>query len=362
MSDHPTTSSGLKIRLGTRRSRLAVTQSQWVADLLVQHGHEVELVEVVTEGDVSKAPLATMGGAGVFAAAIRHALTEQRVDLAVHSLKDLPVAPEPGLVVAAVPRRADARDALVARDGLTLGELPPGSVIGTGSPRRAAQLMALGLGLTIKAVRGNVETRLGYVRDGELDGVILARAGLDRLGLTQQITETLEPVQMLPAPGQGALALEVRADDAPIRAAVVALEDADARAAVTAERALLGALGAGCSAPIGALAEVTEDVDGSLEISLRAFAGTVDGSFDLRRSTNGPAKRAAELGADLARILLEDGAGEIIDLPAGQPPDPAPGERPPTGRAEAATRTGSSPTVIRDNSRHVPTSAAEREK
>jgi len=351
----------VKIRLGTRRSRLARTQSQWVADLLAEQGHDVELVEVVTEGDVSTAPLASMGGTGVFAAAIRHALAEHRVDLAVHSLKDLPVAPEPGLVVAAIPRRADARDALVARDGLTLGELPPGSVVGTGSPRRAAQLMALGLGLRVEAIRGNVETRLAQVHDGRLDAVVLARAGLDRLGLADQITETLEPVQMLPAPGQGALALEVREDDEATRAAVAALEDADARAAVTAERALLGALEAGCSAPIGALAEIAEDVDGSLEISLRAFAGTVDGTFDLRRSTNGPAARAAQLGADLAQVLLDDGAGDLIDQPDGQPPDPAPGDRPPTGRAEATRRT-ETPTVTRDTSRHVPTSAAEREK
>ena len=176
--------------LGTRRSQLARTQSGLVADALTRHGHEVSLVEIVTEGDRSRAALAQIGGTGVFVGALRAALRTGEVDFAVHSLKDLPTEPEPDLVIAAFPMRVDPRDALVARDGLTLGELPAGAAIGTGSPRRAAQLAALGLGHTVAEIRGNVDTRLGYVRDGVLDAVILARAGLVRLGLAEAITET----------------------------------------------------------------------------------------------------------------------------------------------------------------------------
>lgn len=324
------------LRLGTRRSTLARTQSQWVADKLAAFGHEVELVDIVTEGDTSRAPLASMGGTGVFAAALRQALLDGRVDLAVHSLKDLPVAPEPGLAVAAVPQRADARDALIARDGLTLAQLPAGSTVGTGSPRRAAQLEALGLGLQVHPIRGNVDTRIDFVRRGELDAVVLARAGLDRVGRTGEITETIQPVQMLPAPGQGALAVEVREDDAQMCDIAASIEHSDTRMSVTAERALLGALGAGCSAPIGALAELSEDVDGSLEISLRAFIGTVDGSFGLRRWVSGPAADAERLGADLAAILLTDGAAEHVDLEPSVP-IPTGRERPPIGDGSADT-------------------------
>lgn len=318
------------LRLGTRRSTLATTQSQWVAERLRARGHTVELVEIVTEGDVSSAPLATLGGTGVFAAAIRQALLAGEVDLAVHSLKDLPTAPEPGLVVAAVPVREDPRDALVARDGLTLGELPGGSIVGTGSPRRVAQLAALGLGLEFKDIRGNVDTRIGYTRSGAVDAVVLARAGLSRLGRLDDITETLDPLQMLPAPGQGALAVECRADDAELVALVAAIDDPDARACVTAERAVLAALEAGCSAPVGALAEVVEGEHG-LELSLRAFVGSVDGAIDLRRSVVGPVSEAGRLGADLAAMLLEDGADVLTTpeerppagRPAGWTPDPA---------------------------------------
>ena len=325
------TTSTRTLRLGTRRSALATTQSDWVAEQLRALGHTVELVEIVTEGDVNSAPLATLGGTGVFAAAIRRALLSGEVDLAVHSLKDLPTAPEPGLVVAAVPGREDPRDALVARDGLSLGELPAGAVVGTGSPRRVAQLAALGLGLEFKDIRGNVDTRIGLVASGAVDAVVLARAGLARLGRLGDITETIDPLQMLPAPGQGALAVECRDDDTEVRAVLAALDDADARACVTAERAVLAALEAGCSAPVGALAEVVEGEDG-LELSLRAYAGSADGSIDLRRSLVGPVGAAARLGADLAAVLLEDGA-EILAGPEERPPahpdahwDPGPAE------------------------------------
>jgi len=308
------------IRLGTRRSHLAMTQSTWVAEQLRAHGHAVEIVEITTEGDVNRASLAQMGGTGVFAAAIRRALLEDEVDMAVHSLKDLPVAPEPGLVIAGIPVREDPRDALVARDGLTLGELPAGAVVGTGSPRRAAQLQALGLGFEIRDIRGNIDTRMGYVTSGELDGVILARAGLARVERTGAISETIDPLQMLPAPGQGALGLECREGDARVIAALAQLDDADTRAAVTAERAVLGALEAGCAAPVGALAEIVEEPDGSLEISLRAFVGAPDGSFELRRSDVGSCDNPAAVGEALARTLLDDGAGAVI--PPREAPNP----------------------------------------
>ncbi|MDO5711018.1 MAG: hydroxymethylbilane synthase, partial [Micrococcales bacterium] len=214
------------LRLGTRRSRLATTQSEGVADLLRAHGHEVQIVPIVTEGDLSAAPLTQIGGNGVFASAIRQALHEDRIDLAVHSLKDLPVAPEPGLVIAAIPVRVDPRDALCARDGLTLEALPAGARVGTGSPRRVAQLRTRRPDLDIVPLRGNVETRLKTVTHGRLDAILLAYAGLTRLGLRAHVTQVLEATTMLPAPGQGALAVECRADRPEIVEALGAVDDA----------------------------------------------------------------------------------------------------------------------------------------
>ena len=204
--------------MGTRGSKLALTQTGTVADALRATGVEVEIVTVTTPGDKSLAPIATIG-VGVFTSALREALLRGEVDVIVHSYKDLPTAPEPGITLAAVPPREDPRDALIARDGLTLGELPPGSTVGTGAARRTAQLRALGLGLEIVPIRGNIDTRMRKVTDGELDAVVLARAGLARIGLAEAITETLDPIQMLPAPAQGALAVECRSADVDTRAA-----------------------------------------------------------------------------------------------------------------------------------------------
>ncbi|MEO5609560.1 MAG: hydroxymethylbilane synthase, partial [Ornithinibacter sp.] len=201
--------------------------------------------------------------------------------------------------------------ALVARDGLTLGELPAGSTVGTGSPRRRAQLAALGLGLELAELRGNVDTRLRTVSGGQLDAVVLAAAGLRRLGRLGEVTEVLDPIQMLPAPGQGALAVEVRADDASTTAIVASIDDPDTRTCVTAERALLSELEAGCSAPVGALAEVVEGMEGP-ELSLRAVVTTPDGSADLRRSIVGDPDDPDLLGRRLARILLDDGAAQLM--------------------------------------------------
>src|SRR5690348_10050559 len=258
------------LRIGTRASALARTQTGLVVDALAR---PVEVDPIVTQGDRSPEALTRLGGTGVFVSALRTALYDGEIDVAVHSFKDLPTLPAVGIAVAAVPLREDPRDALVARDGLTLAELPRGARIGTGSPRRAAQLRALGLDLEVLPIRGNVDTRLGRVgaSDGpaDLDAVVLACAGLRRLGRADAITELLDPIQMLPAPAQGALAIECRGDDAEALGVLAALDDADTRTAVGAERALLQALEAGCAAPVGALADIAEGDEGA-EVFLRA--------------------------------------------------------------------------------------------
>jgi hydroxymethylbilane synthase len=303
------------LRLGTRASALATTQSGHVADLVRKRlGREVELVEVSTEGDVNSAPLASMGGTGVFVSALRDALLDGRVDFAVHSLKDLPTTPADGITLAAIPLREDPRDVVVARDGLTLGELPVGSRLGTGSPRRVSQLAALGLGLELQGIRGNVDTRIRKVREGEVDAVVLARAGLARLGRLDEVTEVLDPLQMLPAPGQGALAIECRTVDADLVASLAQLDDPATRAAVTAERAVLSTLEAGCSAPLGALAEVVEGEDGE-ELWLRAVALSEDGVLSVRMSATGPVTEAVRLGTRLAGDMLDEGAADLMEAP-----------------------------------------------
>lgn len=300
------------LRLGTRASTLATTQSGMIADRLrAECGVEVELVHISTEGDRSSEPLAQMGGTGVFVAALREALIRGEIDLAVHSLKDLPTAVHPDLVVAAIPQRVDPRDVLIARDNLTLGELPQGARIGTGSPRREAQVNALGLGIEVAPIRGNVGTRIGKVTSGELDGVLLARAGLLRLGRADEASQVLDPLQMLPAPGQGALACECRVDDDATIRVLERLDDSDTRAAVTAERSLLATLEAGCSAPVGALAEIAEGDDGD-ELWLRAVVGDVSGSPTIRLSASGKPSEAAAVGERLAVEMLAEGADVLM--------------------------------------------------
>ena len=309
------------LRLGTRASALARTQSQTVADAITAAtGTPVELVHITTEGDRSQAAIAQLGGTGVFVTALRDALLAGDIDLAVHSYKDLPTAPAPGLILAAVPGREDPRDALVARDGLTLGELPPGSRIGTGAPRRVAQLRALGLGLEIVPIRGNVDSRLARVTPGDLDAVVLARAGLARLGRLDAITETLDPLQVLPAPAQGALAVECRTSDARTRELVGRLEDPAVRACVVAERSTLATLEAGCSAPVAAYAVIadggaSDGYDGP-ELYLRASVTSIDGSDAVRGSATGPLSGAAALGRELAAELLDRGAAALMAVRA----------------------------------------------
>jgi hydroxymethylbilane synthase len=290
------------MRLGTRRSALATAQATTVAEALQALGHEVELVPIVTTGDVNRAPLEQIGGTGVFVSALRDALLANEIDVAVHSLKDLPTGSVEGLTLGAIPLREDPRDVLVARDGLSLGELQTGALVGTGSPRRVVQLEALGLGLELTGIRGNVDSRIAMVTEGKLDAVVLARAGLARLGRLSDVTETLDPIQVLPAPGQGALGIECRSSDEAVLAALAALDDPATRTAVLAERQLLATLEVGCTAPVGALAEVVEGDDGP-ELWLRGALG-LDGGVR-RLSANGPVDDPLGLGSALANELLE---------------------------------------------------------
>lgn len=295
----------LRIRLGTRASALATSQAGWVAEQIRAAGHEVTMVPVSTEGDRSRASLREIGGTGVFAAALRSALLEESIDIAVHSLKDLPVAPLDGLVIAAIPPREDPRDALVSAGDVLLADLPAGAVVGTGSPRRAAQLSLIAPQLTVRDIRGNVDSRLRMVTDGDLDAVVLAYAGLSRLGLTDRITEVLDLDRMLPAPGQGALAVECRSGDTAIREALAFLDHAETRRCVDAERLLLAALEAGCTAPVGAAARLltSADAGGTTEtgvIELTAFAALEDRND--RRTVTGDSDR--RLTEHLAALFL----------------------------------------------------------
>jgi hydroxymethylbilane synthase len=297
----------IPLRLGSRKSPMAVAQSRQVADLITERtGRRVEIVGVTTLGDVSRAQLTQIGGTGVFVSALRDALLAGEVDLAVHSLKDLPAGPAPGIVLAAVPPRDDPRDALVARDGAKLADLPVGARIGTGSPRRAAQLLALRADLRTVPIRGNAGTRLSQVTDGELDAVVLACAGLARIGYTSAITQIFEPDEMLPAPGQGALAVECRDGEPELAALLAAANDEAAMAAAVAERALLEALGAGCSAPVGGYAT------GAEQLVMHAAVLSPDGARALRAHGRAPAADAYQLGRDLAAQLLRNGAADLV--------------------------------------------------
>jgi hydroxymethylbilane synthase len=302
--------NAVTLRLGSRRSPMAIAQSRQVAGMITERtGRQVEIVGVTTLGDVSRAQLTQIGGTGVFVSALREALLAGEVDLAVHSLKDLPTGPAAGIVLAAVPPRDDPRDALAAGDGAKLAELPAGARIGTGSPRRAAQLLALRGDLRCVPIRGNAGTRLGKIGQGEVDGVVLAYAGLARLGSLNAVTQVFEPDEMLPAPGQGALAVECRDGEPELAALLAAVSDPASLAAVTAERSLLEALEAGCSAPIGAYAVVAD------QLRMQAAAISTDGRRVLRAHGTAAAADARRLGRDLAAELLRAGASDLISVP-----------------------------------------------
>jgi hydroxymethylbilane synthase len=297
------------LRLGTRGSALALAQSGMVARALTERtGVAVELVTVTTQGDTSTASLASLGGTGVFASALREALLAGECDFVVHSLKDLPTAACAGLTLAAVPEREDARDALCARDGLTLAELPAGARVGTGSPRRRAQLLAERSDLELLDIRGNVDTRLGKVASGEFDAVVLAVAGLRRLGRPEAITDTFALDAFPTAAGQGALAIEARDDEtsSPLRQLLAQLDHGPSRLAAGVERAVLAGLEAGCAAPVGVTAELTAS-----GVSATAVVYALDGQAQIRRSHTGP---AAEVVTTLTRELIDAGAAELAPL------------------------------------------------
>jgi hydroxymethylbilane synthase len=299
------------LRLGTRKSPMALVQSRQVARLITERtGRAVELTGITTFGDVSRADLAQIGGTGVFVSGLRRSLLHGDIDIAVHSLKDLPTAQMDGIVLAAVPSRDDPRDALAARDGAKLADLPPGAKIGTGSPRRAAQLLLLRPDIRPVPVRGNADTRLARIETGEVDAVVLAYAGLARIGRLDAVTQVFDPDEMLPSPGQGALAVECRSDRPDLADLLACADDPAARAATTAERSLLAALQAGCSAPVGGYAAGTDG------LRLRAVVVAADGETALRASAGGPADEAERLGREVAAELLRRGAGRYTAVSA----------------------------------------------
>ena len=300
--------STLNLRIGTRASQLAQWQANWVGDQLRRLGATVKLVEITTCGDTEQSgPVAEIGVQGAFTKEIQTALLESRVDVAVHSLKDLPTAPIEGLVLAAVPLRENVADALVARGGSLFTSLPQAARVGTGSLRRRSQLKHLRPDLQVVGIRGNVDTRLRKLDDGEYDAVILAAAGLSRLGLGSRITELLQPPIMLPAPGQGALGIECREDATAARELVSELNHSDSRYAVEAERSMLALLHGGCSAPIGAWGRMENG-----RLALDGLVGDMNGTHILRASASGSAEAAMDIGRNVAEQLLDLGAAGII--------------------------------------------------
>jgi hydroxymethylbilane synthase len=288
---------------------MALAQSGQVASLIAERtGLTAELVGLTSFGDITRAELTQVGGTGVFVSGLRESLLAGEIDIAVHSLKDLPVAGPPEITLAAVTVRDDPRDALAARDGAKLADLPAGARIGTGSPRRAAQLRLLRPDVRPLPVRGNAGTRLAKVETGELDAVVLAWAGLARIGRLDAVTEVFDTADMVPAPGQGALAVECRADRPGLAGMLANVDDRATRAAVTAERAVLAGLQAGCSAPVGAYAAGT----GVLHLTAVVLGDGTEPA--IRVSISAPSAEAQQLGCDAARELLRRGAGKYMSM------------------------------------------------
>jgi hydroxymethylbilane synthase len=301
-----------RLRIGSRGSQLALWQANHIAALLRGRGHEVEIEIIKTTGDkITDVPLAKVGTKGMFTKEIEEALAAVRVDLAVHSLKDLPTELPPGFELAAVPRRDDPRDVFCSRKYASIEALPKSARVGTSSLRRQAQLKVLRPDLEIQPLRGNVDTRLAKLEGGEYDAVILAAAGLNRLGKTESIKQFISADVMCPAAGQGALAVEVRARDTATLQLLTFLDDSDARATTICERALLGRLGGGCQVPIGAMAEMR-----SGRLHLRAVVANPDGSLVLRESGDG--EDPVQLGESVGDALLRRGGKAILEAVYGQ--------------------------------------------
>ena len=296
---------------GTRGSRLALAQTELVLQALrdLHPRLQFELQEIRTEGDRRPdASLATIGGQGVFVKELEAALLRREIDIAIHSLKDVPAQPAIGLTLACFPQRGDARDALVTRGGRTLAELPSGARIGTGSSRRAVQLRQLRPDIETVDIRGNVDTRIRKVDEGQYDATVLAVAGLERLGVRERAAEVFSVDAMIPAAGQGALVLQVRADDKEAAALLLPIDDADTRHSCQAERAFLARLGGGCRLPFGVLAEV----DGE-ELRIRGFISDAPGDRTFRADASGSVAEAAAIGTRLAEQLLDQGAAEFVE-------------------------------------------------
>jgi hydroxymethylbilane synthase len=298
------------LRIGTRGSLLAKWQAEFVRKQLFQAtGFEAEIVIIKTAGDkMQQAPLTQIGGKGVFIKELEEALLDETIDLAVHSVKDVPTETPSRLCFPAVCRRDDVRDCLVSANGATLANLRQGARVGTSSLRRQAQLRHIRPDLDIRELRGNVDTRLRKVESGEYQAILLAKAGLDRLGLSQRITEILSPDLCMPAVGQGAIAVETRLKDTEAADVLAKLDDAETRTAIIAERALLGALHGGCQVPIGAWARVERG-----ELLLEACVCSVDGAQYVKQRATAPPEQAAQLGEHMARLLMEAGAQSILE-------------------------------------------------
>jgi hydroxymethylbilane synthase len=297
------------LRIGTRGSLLAKWQAESVRkQLFAATGVDAEIVIIKTAGDkLQHAPLTQIGGKGIFIKELEEALLDESIDLAVHSVKDIPTDTPSRLCFPAVCKRADVRDCLVSANGILLANLREGARIGTGSLRRQAQLLHLRPDLDFRDLRGNVDTRLRKVDSGEYEAILLAKAGLDRLGLSQRIAETLSPEVCMPAVGQGAIAVEARLKDAEIATVLAALDDAETRTAIIAERALLAAMQGGCQVPLGAWARMERG-----ELIMEACVCSVDGLQYIKERYSGPAEQATQIGEQLARQLLDAGAMEIL--------------------------------------------------
>jgi hydroxymethylbilane synthase len=296
-------------KVGTRRSKLALTQTNWVVDQLKKFAPEanIELHEIVTKGDrILDVTLSKVGGKGLFVKEIEQSLFDRETDFAVHSLKDMPAELPEGLVIGAIPKRVDARDVLLSKDGKTLDELPQGALVGTSSLRRSAQILAHRPDIQIESLRGNIDTRMRKLEEGNFDAIILAAAGLERVNWEGNISQFLPVEISLPAVGQGALAIECRADDEETLALLRRLDDAQTRLAVTAERSFLHKLQGGCQVPIGAYATVGE---GDL-ITLTGMVGSPDGTQMFKNTASGHDPKA--LGIEVAEALLAQGAGEVL--------------------------------------------------
>jgi hydroxymethylbilane synthase len=317
----------MHIRIGTRHSPLALWQANYIAQGLTKAGNQVELVKITTTGDTTTSPLGQGGGVGLFTKEIQNALLDRRCDVAVHSLKDLPTQPIEGLRLAAVPSREDPRDCLVSERYRSVEELPPGCIVGTGSPRRRAQLLHLRPDLDLREIRGNVDTRLNKLAQGQYDAIVLASAGLARLGLAQALSTRLGLETMLPAVGQGALGLETRAEDHETAQAIRVLNDSDAEACVRAEREVLKILRAGCLAPVAAYASLEHgtmvlrakvfSVDGSVMVSAwvrHAFEPqNSDAQNNHSQNSESPDPTPETLARYVTEKLIEQGADRLIE-------------------------------------------------